>query len=707
MLLKTKRFYVFENFRLDPSERLLLRDGTPVPITPKVFETLQLLLENAGRLLEKDELMKRLWQDRFVEEVNLSFNIKMLRKALGDDANNPRFIETVRGRGFRFIAKVEEVSETGESKPEDFAAANAESAAPPATKFKSRLAFALIFSVLALSAIVFGAWFIKREPSAAILSAPFASEKLTTGGRVFHAVISPDGKMVIYTNETGGKSSVWLRQIDSGNNVEIIPASDDLYFGLALSPNGDFLYFARNAKNAVGQADIYRTSIFGGAPQKIVTGAQGWMAISPDGANLSFVRCDYRQDENCSLWTADAADGKNEKKMVVRAPPFRIGDNEFSPDGKRIVFAVGQSENQADQFALTEVEIESGRERELTNEKFFDIKAISRLPEGGWLITAKKAAENNYRIRRVAADGSVSMPLTKDSENYSGLNLDKQANALIATQVKADFRLSVIQTDNPAGKKVLGSSSAAAFAPDGTIVFSSPMSGNEEIWSIKPDGSGQRQLTNNEAEEVAPVVSSNGKFIFYSSNQTGAQQVWRMNPDGGDKRQITQTVGGASIFVSPDNLWIYYRSALGATLWRASTAGGGEQQILNERHTFYAFPPDGASLAFFARRGDERIIKVISLEDKREIKTFAVTNGFLPINLVWLPDGKSLVYILADAEYRNNVLRLQPLEKAESQKIADLGDDQIKSLAAAPDGKTFAVVQGNWQHDAVLLRGLK
>jgi DNA-binding winged helix-turn-helix (wHTH) protein/TolB-like protein len=109
MSLETKRLYEFGDFRLDLAEKVLLRDGESVPITPKVFETLRVFVQHAGRLIEKDELMQKLWQDRFVEESNLTFNIKMLRRALGDDAAKPLFIETVPKRGYRFIAEVRRV----------------------------------------------------------------------------------------------------------------------------------------------------------------------------------------------------------------------------------------------------------------------------------------------------------------------------------------------------------------------------------------------------------------------------------------------------------------------------------------------------------------------------------------------------------------------------------------------------------------------
>src|SRR4030095_10608878 len=105
-------FYEFGNFRLDIEERQLLRDGHQVPLTPKAFETLVLLVERAGRLALKDELMHTLWPDSFVEESNLTNNIWILRTALGD-SQNEKYIETVPKRGYRFVAEVRPVSSAG------------------------------------------------------------------------------------------------------------------------------------------------------------------------------------------------------------------------------------------------------------------------------------------------------------------------------------------------------------------------------------------------------------------------------------------------------------------------------------------------------------------------------------------------------------------------------------------------------------------
>src|SRR2546425_5172203 len=109
MSLFIKHFYQFGEFTVDTDQKVLLRQGKPLPVTPKLFDTLLILVENSGRIVEKEELMNRLWPDSFVEEANLTSNIQQLRKTLSDNARNPIYIETVARRGYRFIADVEEV----------------------------------------------------------------------------------------------------------------------------------------------------------------------------------------------------------------------------------------------------------------------------------------------------------------------------------------------------------------------------------------------------------------------------------------------------------------------------------------------------------------------------------------------------------------------------------------------------------------------
>jgi len=110
MSAERKHFYVFAPFFLDPEERVLLRDGSPVPLGPKVLETLLVLVQNAGHVVEKDYVMKQVWPDAFVEEGNLNKNIFVLRKTLGQLDGGLEYIETVPRRGYRFVAPVKKMA---------------------------------------------------------------------------------------------------------------------------------------------------------------------------------------------------------------------------------------------------------------------------------------------------------------------------------------------------------------------------------------------------------------------------------------------------------------------------------------------------------------------------------------------------------------------------------------------------------------------
>ena len=114
MAEQKSHFYEFGRFRLDTRERVLLRDRDLVPLTPKVFEILLALVEQNGHVVEKDYLMKRVWPDTFVEEGNLTQNVSLLRKALGETTGGLHYIETISRRGYRFVATVKEWSENGE-----------------------------------------------------------------------------------------------------------------------------------------------------------------------------------------------------------------------------------------------------------------------------------------------------------------------------------------------------------------------------------------------------------------------------------------------------------------------------------------------------------------------------------------------------------------------------------------------------------------
>src|ERR1041384_3318181 len=111
MMKQAKRLYEFGPYHVDVDERLLLKDGNVVPLSPKVFDILLAFVERSGRGLDKDELMQEVWPDTFVEEGNLARNVSTLRRVLGEGEDGHQYIETIPRRGYRFVAKVKALSD--------------------------------------------------------------------------------------------------------------------------------------------------------------------------------------------------------------------------------------------------------------------------------------------------------------------------------------------------------------------------------------------------------------------------------------------------------------------------------------------------------------------------------------------------------------------------------------------------------------------
>ncbi len=157
--------YAFDQYCLDTAKRLLLRDGEPVSLQAKAFDTLLALIENRDRVVEKDELIKKVWPDTFVEEINLTVNISALRKALGESPTDHRYIVTAPRRGYRFVAEVREIK-NGEAPTPGVtpSAQNDRPAEQRNPRFNSRHA-ALAASLLVIALLALSGLFLFSRPS--------------------------------------------------------------------------------------------------------------------------------------------------------------------------------------------------------------------------------------------------------------------------------------------------------------------------------------------------------------------------------------------------------------------------------------------------------------------------------------------------------------------------------------------------------------
>ncbi len=236
-------FYAFGPFRLDVNQRLLVREGRAVPLTPKAVDTLLVLVQSDGRVVEKDELMQKIWPDTFVEEVNLAHHISVLRKALGENENGDRYIQTVPRRGYRFIAPVDVEAQENHSHSEQ----GSDSVGLAPVRLKGKPDRLLVWGTVSLGALLTAGaaiWFIRSKPD---LSTPPTAIPLTSYvGSELQPNFSPDGNQVAFTwnGEAQDNFDVYVKLIGTSQPLRLTqdPGAD---WSPAWSPDGRSIAFLR------------------------------------------------------------------------------------------------------------------------------------------------------------------------------------------------------------------------------------------------------------------------------------------------------------------------------------------------------------------------------------------------------------------------------------------------------------------------------
>ena len=738
MSLSIQHFYQFGDFTLDVDQRILLRKGRPRPLAPKVFDTLVILVEKKGRIVAKEELMRRLWPDTFVEEANLTFNVQQLRKALGDKARKPIYIETVTRRGYRFIGAVEEIDNEGNQTADRLgnahsggaagaaeikqtreigpAAAQEGSSATHDTELKKSNKRNLLLTAVVLIIVVGSGIVVSRvskRPAGKDLKADSGTsltiqpriEKLTATGQSRLVAMSPDGRYIAYTRHFENKTSVWLRELATNNNVEIVPAKGGIY-GLAFGHNGQHLFFARRGEQIseplLYQTALYRVSLVGGMPTKIVDTLEGNFSISEDDKQIAFIRQSISRDgERESALMVVNSDGSGERRLLVETHPDDLESPLWSPSGESIICACGSSDGGGQRVGLIQVKLADGTKTELSADKFFHISRLAWLPDKrAILMSATKNLGLLGQLWRVSYPGMEMTQITNDPGDYLDLSIASNADRAVATQ---STRVSDIwlgpATEPERLRKITQGISDFCWTPSGRVIYSSTATGNIDLWIMQPDGGEQRQLTAESGVNLRPAVATDGRYLVFVSNRTGTFQVWRMNLDGTNQTQLTNGAAKDYTAVSPDGKWVLYNTTDDWHLWKASIDGGEPVQLAPYVGLRPSVSPDGKMIACVGRDKTGRKLLILSFETGQLLKEFRFVGW--SSRLQWTPDSKSLIYA-AQNDGIGTILE-QSLDGEAPVPIAEIGADELFDFGYSFEGQLLAVIRGGWRHDIVLI----
>lgn len=688
---------VLGEWRIEPDlNRLVGEDGIHV-LEPKVMDVLMVLARNGGQLTSRDELLSEVWNDAYMGDDPTTRAISELRKALGDSPREPRYIETIRGKGYRLLTPV-----VWSSRP---------TPSSPSRRTPNRL---VLGGLGAIVLIVVGMLLYRssRPPELPREAEPVALRRSTVTsypGREMQPALSPDGSRIAFSwaGEGEGELDIYLKQTDSGQAVRLTESRHPEW-GPVWSTDATHIAFVRLDENGCG---IFALPAIGGAEQLLTRCRQAWLGFdwSPDDSVL-FVADQEIEGDPIGVWRVDLTDGGRRQLTTPPAPHYRDTSPRVSPDGKWVAFRRKMAEGQ---FEIFLVPSGGGEERQLTFERQ-DNGGFDWAPDSRSIVFSSNRG-GLFSLWRVSFYGEVEPLGIEDA--YLPAVADR-ADRLVFEKRSLDIDLWEVGNPfvEPSPKARRWSTSTQheldpQFSPSGTrAAFVSQRSGSYELWVADADGGDARQLTffaepapGWTAAVQHPRWSGDGEQILFSARADGDFDVFTVRAQGGVPHPVTSDVADD---VSPvwmaDGRWIYYVSNRTGRweIWRLGVDGGRPEQV-----TF-----DGVEPVIESRDGEriyfQRDNQLLSLDPAD-----GMSESFLDFGSVadWGLSGDGIYYMTEDGlcfyDFATRSKRQQPLPPG--PPAAGGAAVSHSGLAISPDGRTIVYAGRNRaEADIVMVEGL-
>jgi len=645
---RVKELYEFGPFRVDPEKETLLRSGEPVPLTPKTFQILLVLVRNHQVVVTKDDLMKTVWPDTFVEEANLSRNIFMLRKALGESPQDHRYIVTVPGRGYRLAENVHLV-------PEHELSIVAASHSKVEVQVKETKGWgwtlAVILAVIAISA---GVWEVLRVRP---VSRQVRVQQLTTNSAedpIWHAVISPDGKYAAY----GDLAGIQVRLIATGES-HLLPrptvlSAGDAWYPAAWFPDGTRILATSITPTA---NTAWTVAAIGGAPAILRENALV-QSVSPDGSLIAFITGNHMNGAENSvnrrlLWNSEiwimGADGENPRKVLSGDNLTYFGSVRWSPDGKHIGYQRFHLANQDSvDYTIEICDLNGGTPSVVFSKRHYRGPSLDHIfPEDFcWL-----------------ADGRIVYAVREASPNSRDSNLWE----VFVNAETGKLRSQPRKITNLAGFHMEGLSNTA----DGTRLLFETSTDQSYVYVGRLATNGKlenpQQLTPDERYNTPLAWTGDSKSVIFRSDRTGSFLIYKQALDE-KAPELVPTGSGIPDFVrvNQDGTWLIYPvlpnadSADQTRLMRVPLAGG-PPQVIFERTTAQNFncPHRSASPCVISESsfdGKENVFSSFDPASGTRHELFRIAPN--PINWALSRDGSRIAITGNDPEGRIEIRAL-------------------------------------------------
>jgi eukaryotic-like serine/threonine-protein kinase len=603
------------------------------------------------------------------------------------------------------------------------------SAVAAARRHKTATGAALVVGLLMAAAAAYGVYTLLRRPTAAHFQ-NFSITQLTNTGKVQTAAISPDGRFLLSVQSDSGNESLWLRNIPTGSNTQVLPGTGQSFASLVFSPDGNSFYFRETAGSA-DAFNLFRAPLLGGSPTLLAKDVDGGPIFSPDGKHIVYSRYNDPELNKWRLLEADA-EGGNEKVLNVESEPGGpAAELSWSPDGKRV--------------AISSLTLNS---KSLSQIRFFDFARGSMepfvaptdkiilgnawAPDGRGIFVAYVPRGEHLAVQTQI--GLFSYPdgafrsITNDLTDHSSLSLSADGHTLAAVQKETSTQIALVPPSGTGpltpvpGIATRENLPSFSWTGDGQLLISH----GDRLVRQHSDGTHAVTILSDPAAWISdPVSCDNDRWIALNwmvHGEGSANQIWRANPDGSAAVPLTSGEFGSLWGCSSDGKWLYYTEQFTNGVVRVP-AGGGKPELVpganppNSLTAQATLSPDGKTLAIFtlvlnpeSKTYSSRIVLASLDSGVRNLDLDPVLKAVFhsqgppaSAGFHFSPDGKSIAFVIEDTGVDN--IWMQPVDGSKGRKLTDLNDSEsIQDFRWSPDGKALALLRFHSVSDVVLLR---
>ena len=681
--------YRFGPFRLDVRDHRLLRNGQPISLTPKVFAILRVLVENSGHLVTKEDLLKHVWPDSFVEEGALNRAVSVLRKALDDNSSGQKYIETVPKRGYRFVGQIAPFSDANDQ---------------PGVSVAPSRARSLVVAAGVLAVGLGGsAWFYWPRPvdagSDARSPAAPVHRQVTFTGREGAPTVSPDSRRIAYISNDKPEKKLFVQELSGGQPVEIFSAPELNY--LRWSPDGqELLVWARGA----GWNGIYVVPQLGGRPRLIATGLVFLSCWSPDGSMIAVAGA---LDNKIRFFDRL---GQERRSLTLEGDHWSIWDLDWKADDDRLLFV---SSNRQGGYEIGTIRSDGSDQQRI-------LSSPTEIPSTRWVprvnaIYYLQRINQTMSLFRIPATSATEATTSSATPVLTGLETDRffalsgDARRLVYARAPYYSNLRMLDVTTGATTELTQGTSLIErprVSPDGaSIVFNMGHDPRTNLYTMPTAGGTPKQLTFFNALTVAGAWSADGQQIAFASTQGGQARVWTMAATGARMRPVSAGEFSDNL----DLAWgpgqrILYQKAGNLNYYDLDPDSASEQLLAPEHSTGAMFAPiysaDEKKIAVMWNRPPNRGIWIIDRDQRREKLVYPSTaRAVRPIR--WSSDGTWILAVegsiglfrgatsfVGETMTDVGILRIAAHD-GRVETVASLPGDEIGSVTMTPDGRRF------------------